>query len=314
MRRAHRFLAVLLPAVFLAGCSQPLQRTSVMTWEVPGQADDTLPLESGQIVMTSSIASLDIFATLLPVTYNPYIHAAVLSVEDGRPYVYEQYGRHWVNPFADSPTDMVTGRVKRVPLTEFMTRYDHIEIWDAGSYDKQTIVAFARRHFALKTPFDPYFDHSEQKAMYCTEFVALALEAGGAAPFEPVPNRENRSARVVLDWLKVPPELIQADSLIASGRRLATLSDNRTMTDIHVLDAVKQELYRRFTCDQKVGNLFRVSGPSVMLRPPVAEFLAAALELYAPADPAPDVATVQRDVSQLALRILGPYAARVACS
>ena len=326
MSRAHAFpgrqappvitLAIALTitlALLATGCTIPIKRDELAAWDVPGAATDTLPLESGQIIVTSSESTLDIFVSLLPSVYNPYVHAAVLSIENGKPYIYEEFGRQWLNPFVKSPTDAISGRVKRVPLYEFLERYAFIEIWDPADLDKAAIVKFAQLHFEQRTPFDPYFDHNEKDALYCTEFVALALEAGGAAKFTVIPNRSNRSARIVLDWLKVPEEMIQTSTLVASSNRVATLSLTKTLTDIRVMDEVRREFYRRFTCDQRVGNLFSVAGPTVRLRPPAEQFRKDAMILFEPADMPPDTAVIRNAVRELANEHLGPFSSPSTC-
>ena len=319
-RRITSFFLLLITFSLLAtGCTTPIIKDDLAAWDVennsthPDNATDKLPLESGQIIVTTSANTLDIFASLLPESYNPYVHAAVLSIENGKPYIYEEFGRQWLNPFAESPTDAVFGRVKRVPLYQFLQRYAHIEIWDPVELDKSAIVAFAQLHFAQRTPFDPYFDNNETDALYCTEFVALALEAGGAAPFPVVAMRDNRSARVVLDWLKVPDSLIQADTLIASSTRVATLSLTRTLTEILLTDEIRRELYRRFTCDQQVGNLFSVNGPTVRLRDPADQFLAEAMLLFDPSSKPPDTATARQAVRALAGTHFGPFDPNITC-
>jgi hypothetical protein len=313
------FLLIITLSLLATGCTTPIIKDDLATWDVTknntdsGNATDTLPLESGQIIVTSSENTLDIFAGLLPESYNPYVHAAVLSLENGKPYVYEEFGNLWPNPFAKSPTDAVSGRVKRVPLYQFLERYAHIEIWDPVELDKSAIVAFAQLHFAQHTPFDPYFDNNETDTLYCTEFVALALEAGGAAPFPVIAMRDNRSARTVLDWLKVPDALIQADTLIASSTRVATLSLTRTPMEIRLTDEVRREFYRRFTCDQQVGNLFAVNGPTVRLRDPAEQFLAEAMILFDPSASPPDLATTRQAVRTLSNVHFGPFDPNITC-
>jgi hypothetical protein len=318
MKRRFRltewFILLALPALLLISCTTPIKRDDLAAWDVPGSATDELPLESGQIVATSSDNTLDTFVSLLPNVYNPYVHAAVLSVENGKPYIYEEFGFLWLNPFAKSPTDTVSGRVKRVPLYEFLHRYAHIEIWDPVDLDKTAITDFARYHYQQKTPFDPYFDHYETDRLYCTEFVALALEAGGSKPIPVIPNRDNRSARIVLDWLRVPEGLIQANSLVTSGKKVATLSATRTLTEIQVMDEVRHEFYRRFTCDQQVGNLFAVSGPTVRLRAPADLFIEEALALFDRDEPPPDKAFIRTRVSRLAETHFGPFDPTVTCT
>lgn len=297
----------------IAACTIPIERNDLATWDTTDTDAKTLPLESGQIIVTSSGDALDVFIGLLTPEYNPYVHAAVISLENGKPYVYEAFGRHWLNPFAASPTDAVSGRIKRVPLFHFLKRYEYIEVWDPAGVDKASVVAFARSHFRRKTPFDPHFDAGDSAALYCTEFVALALEAGGGMPVAPIANRVNRSARILLDWLGIPDRLIQADSLVAGGKQIATLSLVRTRTEITIADEVRREIHRRFTCDQKVGNVFQLTGATVLFREPVQKFSDAARLLFNTTETPQDGRIVRNAVRELANHHFGPFDATVTC-
>ena len=107
--------------------------------------------------------------------------------------------------------------------------------------------------------------------------------------------------------------LIQADTLIASSTRVATLSLTRTLTEIRLTDEVRHEFYRRFTCDQRVGNLFAVNGPTVRLRDPAEQFLATAMILFDPSASPPDIATIRTTVRALANDHFGPFDPNITC-
>ena len=125
-------------------------------------------------------------------------------------------------------------------------------------------------------------------------------------------NRANRSASVVLGWLNVPDDVMQATTLAAQGRLVATLSKTRTLTEIHLLEVLKKELHRRFTCDQKLGNLFLWDGLLLQLREPARTFMARGLKLFPADGPAPDPAAAEAAVHELADKLFGPFDARLA--
>ncbi|HHQ14924.1 MAG TPA: hypothetical protein ENK16_07825 [Chromatiales bacterium] len=303
-----RGLAVILIAVALAACSTPATREGLRTWqtqkEQPGAWLD-LPLAPGQIVVTGSVNTLDIFVGLIPETFNPYVHAGVIDIIDGEPWVYEEFGHRRLR-LGGKPNDSVVGRVKRVPLQDFLNRYFYIEIWEHSRLDRERIVAYAREQYKRATPFDARFDHNDTEKLYCTEFVALAIEAGGADPVPVTPNRNNPSMRAGLDWLGVPDGIIQANSLVRSATKIATLSKHHSPTEIRLVTALKHELYRRFTCDQKLGNLFKWNLVVLNLREPVATFMRMGLELYSDRDGTPSDAEIETAVRQLANHIFGP--------
>ena len=308
--------ALIVCALLLSGCEPQLKRRDLKTWESAASEPNGylgLPLESGQILVTNSDSALDVFIGLFPTHYNPYVHSAILVFEDGKPFVYEALGRQSLNLRGGPPTDAISGTIRRVPFRRFVDRYYHVEIWNPVDLDKARVAEFARYHYTNRTPFDPYFRYDEHDSMYCTEFVALALESAGADPFELTPNRNNDSVRVILDWLKLPDEFIQTDQLLNSSRWLATISTEHTLTEIRVLNGVRRELHRRFTCDQRVGHVFHIVGLSPQLREPITRFLRASMRLYDTEAPPPDAETVDRDVRQLATEMFGELPAPTDC-
>ena len=104
----------------------------------------------------------------------------------------------------------------------------------------------------------------------------MALNAGGRSLPTPVRIRDNPSLRVALDWLKVrAPEIVTAGSLTEGAERIALISRSLTAREVEAYFAAKRELHRRFTDDQKIGNISSWSWRGLQLRPQVAAFLEA---------------------------------------
>jgi hypothetical protein len=142
--------------------------------------------------------------------------------------------------------------------------------------DKEAVAAFARARHEDRTEFDPYFDWRDHTRLYCTEFAALALHAGGRQLPTPVRVRDNASLRVALDWLKVrAPAIVTAGSLTDGAERVALISRRLTAREVEAYFAAKRELHRRFTDDQKIGNIWSWSWRGLQLRPQVEAFLEA---------------------------------------
>lgn len=194
-----------------------------------------------------------------------------------------------------------------MPIDAFVRRHPYIAIFELADIDADTVTAFVREHFERATPFDPYFDNDDQTRLYCTQFVALALEAGGLPPVISTPRRDNRSMRVVLEWLRIRGRgTIQADTLVRRGRQVAMLSLERTATQIRVTTAAKRELHRRFTCDQRLGHVFRPSLEGIEFRAGVQLFLNRAGDLFRDDEMAPEPTIADAAVRTLADDLFGP--------
>lgn len=302
MRLLSLFLVFLL-----AACANPT-RQDFKTWQVAGEDPQqflNLPLVSGQVVVIGSGGIMDMGITLIPESYPPYLHACILVIDDGSPYVYDITGVAGFNLTGLPPTDVIKGKVQRIPFGRFVRRYHHVAIYEPTGLDKERIADYARTQFREEAPFDPYFNYAEHKKLYCTEFIVLALEAGGAEHFELPPNRPNRSVSVVLDWLKIPDQgLLMPSDLVVASKRVALLSTRHTLSEIYLLNALKEELHRRFTCDQRLGNLFYWNGFKVRLRKPVDRFMDAGLALF-PLDSEVDEREARLAVRELADEMYG---------
>ena len=146
-------------------------------------------------------------------------------------------------------------------LDWFVANQSYIAIYTppAGS-DPARIVDFARQSHARYIRFDPWFDLGDASRMYCTEFVALALAAGDAPPVRTSAMNRNPSLRVLTDWLQLRADtIIPAAALIEHGERVALISRDYSPAQFTAYFALKQELHRRFTPDQKIGNVLSFS-------------------------------------------------------
>jgi hypothetical protein len=115
--------------------------------------------------------------------------------------------------------------------------------------------------------------------MYCTEFAALALHAGGAPLATPTPIRDNPSLRTALTWLKITaPEIVTATSLTNNATRIALISRSHSEKQLESYFAAKNELHARFTADQKLGNVWEKTMLGLKLRPEIRAFFRASWE------------------------------------
>ena len=212
--------------------------------------------------------------SLMANRYERFIHAGLVVFDDGEPYVYEAMGVFKPH-LTGRPTRGMGGGVRRVTLAEFLARDGIAALYEPDdAVDRRVAAGFARTHRAARTPFDDVFDARDVRRFYCVEFVARALEAGGATPVAGVPLSSNRSMRVALDWLEIDsPKILLAGELLDENRRVLLADRRRTRHQIEAYFERKRELHRRFTADQRLGNAFEWGVLGLRLRPKVREFL-----------------------------------------
>lgn len=303
--------ALLLAAWLLAGCAlQPAQKPAMEPgWRSVRLAPQAreLELHSGQVLVTDSGGPAALFFALFSAEYSPFVHAGILVMEEGEPYVYETYGQIRAR-LGRRPTDLIRGTVMRTPLAEFVRRGKYVEVYDLPpGVDAGRVTGYVRTQYARRTPFDPYFRFDEHTALYCTEFAALALEAGGWPSPALTPFPGNPSLTRVREWLGIRDRgTVQARQLIAPERFVAALSVLRQQERFQIYIELKRELHRRFTEDQAVGNLFEWDGRQLRFRQPVRDFLVQGAEMYRERD-VPGIEEIRKDVRALAGQLFGRF-------
>lgn len=257
------------------------------TWRVEADAErgagtllfKGIPVRSGQVLVSEQGSARGMFLSLLVADSSPWVHTGILVVEDGRPVVYEANGR--LRPsFGSAPlTRNVIGGVRRLDFDSFLEQNRFVALYDppAGT-DRDLIGRFARDSFMNGLAFDPYFDRGDPSTVYCSEFTALALAAGSAPPAGTSPMNPNASVAVILAWLGITtPDIIPPAALIADGNRVGLFSRRDSPAQVQAWFAVKAELHRRFTPEQKLGNVLSFSPlRGFRFQPEVAAFMAAA--------------------------------------
>jgi hypothetical protein len=299
----------LLLLVFLCLCAcarlEPREYATFIATASPSRpaAHFGLPLASGQVVVSEIGGAASLLFSLFADQFQPFVHAGILVIEHGDPYVYEAMGTLWP-ALGGPPTDAMSGKVRRTSFVRFVQDKRLVGIYDPPpGVDPIKVADFALAHYRNATPFDAYFDFRNHDKLYCTEFVALALAAAGAGPIQLTPLRKNPSLEVALRWLKIEaPEIVLAGSLIAPEQHVGTLSRTYTPAQIRAYFALKCELHRRFTVDQRLGDVFRWTATGLQLRDEVSRFMREGLARFAEV-PAADLITATQN---LAIEILGP--------
>ncbi len=311
--RSLAFGCVLLATV--AGCSHSLPPVRVLGAKVDAQHQATfngLPIRSGQLVLSESPDSTSFVFTLIPKRFHPFTHVAIISVEDGEPWVYDVAGEIKTFPLAKSPLDNVVGTIYRRRLFEYVAPNLYAEIYDppAGA-DPEKIAAFARKKYAEKVDFDAYFDFGDHSKLFCSEMVELAIREAGGPKTELEPSNPNPSIVEGMKWLKVPPGVSLPAGLYADPKRyVGALGQFPTRTAAWSYFEAKHELHRRFTMDQRLGFLVTIDGNGrIGVRPHITDFAIQASHLFDGEEnpPPPGDPRIEAAVRKLAAETFGPF-------
>jgi len=270
-----------------------------------------LPLKSGQIVITEAPGSYSFMFLLIPAKFYPFTHAAIVSMENGEPFVYDISGEYKLG-FHDRVMDGVEGGMRRQPFLQYVGANLYAEVMEPpAGVDGEKVAAFARAQVAKGTKFDAYFRFDEHDKMYCTELVQLALESAGDKPRAQAEVNDNPSIRAGMKWIGVPLDkaAIPAATYVEPSRMVAALGQFSTRASAYAYFAAKHELYRRFKKDQRLGFLFKLEwSGDITVHPEIEQLAYDAASLFADPKtaPLPDDPRIAAAVRELAAKRFGP--------
>jgi hypothetical protein len=274
--RARQLLSIAV-ALLVCGCATEVKLGNYRTVVVQSDryasnAVETrdyqgLPIRSGQLIVSEGGSALSFMMELMATRYGPYGHVGILSVEGNEIYVYEAFAQLGLRFWAP-PTERLSGRVRKVTLSAFLKRQMISAIYEADGVDLDGVATFARQAYSQRLSFDRYFDSRTDETVYCTEFVAQALTAGGHLNIVATQRTTNVSLNRIMRWLKVDsPEFIVPADLLADAHRIVLISDRYSAAQIEARFSFKEQLHNRFTTSQKLGDIFRWTSLGPRLRP-----------------------------------------------
>ncbi len=271
-----------------------------------------LPLKSGQLVLTESPDSTSFLFPLIPKKFYPFTHVAILSIEDGEPWIYDVTGEVKTFPLKKRMMDNVTGKMYRRKLYEYVAPNLYAEIYDPPEgADGEKIAAYARQKYAEGVEFDSYFDFHDHSKLFCSELVALAVENAGGPHYAPEASNPNPSIVEGMTWLGVPPgEALAAGKFADPKRYVAALGQFPTRTSAWLYFEAKHEIHRRFTMDQRLGYVLSIDGNGrIDVRPEIIAFAIRASHLFEtdPKPPEPGDPRIEEAVRKLAAEAFGPF-------
>ena len=276
------------------------------TWSPPPES----ALKSGQLLVWGKRDAAALFVGLFAEEFRPWSHIGIVSVEADGVYVYETNSA-FVSTSDGPPTETATGGMRHMPFKDHVKADYIFGIYDPPpGIDTAKVVAFAREQFQRGARFDAYFDNQDHQALYCSELIALAFEAGGAAPARLTPVRKNKSYDVLRQWLHIHPSgfYLPAD-FTSPERQFALWSRDWSPAQIEALFAAQQELAARFGPTTSLGQLMRWNHftssmlTALQLRDGPQGFIDASVAAWAhDTTGLPDVPAIRRQVRQLADR------------
>jgi hypothetical protein len=273
-----------------------------------------LSLRSGQIVLTESPDATSYVFVLIPKKFYPFTHAAVISVEDGEPWVYDITGEVKTFPLRKRLMDNVSGKMYRRRLFEYAAPNLYAEIYDPPpGVDGEKLAAFVRQKYKDRVEFDSHFDFRDHTKLFCSELVAMAIEHAGGPSIAPEPSNPNPSIVEGMRWLGVPKgEALPAGRFGEPERYVGALGQFPSRTAAWSYFEAKHELHRRFTMDQRLGFLLSVGdNGQIDVRPEITAFTLRASRLFDrdPDPPLPGDPRIEVAVKKLAAELFGPFPA-----
>jgi hypothetical protein len=302
--------AVLLGLVALSGCTSVKERTYFL-----GSVEDDahpptylgMPLQSGQVVLSEAPGAYSFLFSIGTERYSNFTHGGILVMEEGKPFVYEMTGEYKVG-FHDAPTDGIEGYCRKLPFMDYVRGNLYVEVFDPPEgVDSSQVTTWVQTQYRDQPEFDAYFNWNDHEALFCNEFVQLALEAGGGAPVELRQVRQNPSLQRMLVWAKVENEWgLTAGTFADPDRSVTALGQFSSRTAATCYFAAKEEIHRRFGPDQVLGNIFVMTSLSdIVLRQEIVFFLREAVLLFAEKKRKPSSEAIRAAIAELAERLFG---------
>ncbi len=307
--------AIVLALVAVTGCSTtlaPVRVVGTRTDETHKPTYNGLAIKSGQLVLSESPDATSFVFSLIPKKFYPFTHVAIVSVEDGEPWVYDVAGGIKTLPIKKRMLENVTGKMYRRRLFEYVAGNLYGEIYDPPpGADGEKIAAYVRQKFKEGVEFDAFFDFHDHSKLFCSELASMAIEASGGPIYWPEESNPNPSIVEGMKWLGVPPgEALPAGRFLSADRYVGALGQFRTRAAAWAYFEAKHELHRRFTMDQRLGYLVTLDGNGrIDVRPEISGFAFKASHLFDedPNPPVPGDPRIEAAVRKLATDTFGPF-------
>ena len=219
-------------------------------------------LRSCDLLLAKNAKAQSLGTTLSLEAFTFYDHVGLLELdENGRPWVYESWPRISLKPLGPVFAGRFGGEVARIPLSDFVRRYETVECIRLGGMDEGESAAVLRRARAAREhriEYDPFHDADDPR-LSCSELLVHllgeAVRDGGA--LTPAAVSRHRSVRRLLTALgfRTDPYLVP-DSFAAlpGATSVGTLSRHRDRAGLASVAVAYELLHAHFLAsDADVG-------------------------------------------------------------
>jgi len=277
---------IFLTTLYLCGCSH-LNLSEYATAEISEVKSSTadsnpinelnyhgIPLRSGQILVSSKDTGLNLFLTLTDEAFHPFAHAGIISIENNRPYLYHATADLKLL-YQGTLTEKTRGTIERLPLSEYLNKTTVSAIYSHASAKQEQLMAdFAIKAHKQKLPYDAFFDETDRSKVYCSEFIVAAIESSGGLPVKLRKRRQHPSINAIYEGLAIKTNHHYfANDLITHANRIGLFSKTLNKEQISIYFELRKEIHRRFTDDQKAGNIIQWTGFGLEQREPIKLFI-----------------------------------------
>lgn len=266
-------------------------------YRLPGPVEGILPknfepiettwsagLAEGDLVLAKSLKAQGLAMTMFFEDFCFFNHVGVLVKHQDRWHVCESWPEFDKWSTTRSFAARYSGEVMRVPLGEFLERYESVQIIRVASPEEGRVLAqVARESLAEPALFDPYHDPTNEE-LSCTEYVCELLDAAQLDSPGTVSITNNRFALRAAyslgyerSYYLVPDEFARMDG----AQHVAWISRFDRRADILIQRECYRTMHEEFQVDGRLGDYLKPSSFSLMgFRPTVEAFQRWALGYY----------------------------------
>ena len=309
---------VLVLAALTVGCGGTTRGASTTVLDTRTDAThpatyNGLAIKSGQLVLTESPDSTSFVFPLIVKNFYPFTHIAIISVENGEPFVYDVTGTVKTLPIKSKLMDNISGKMYRRGLFEYVAPNLYAEIYDPPPpADGEKIAAYARKKYKEGVEFDAYFDAHDHSKLFCSELTAMAVQDAGGPEITVEASNPNPSVVAGMKWLGVPAgEALPVYKFADPARYIGSIGQFSSRTQAWSYFEGKHEIHRRFSADQRMGFVFTLDKyGQIGVRPEIGEFVSKCAHMYDgnPDPPQPGDPRIEQDCRKIADEQFGPFA------
>ena len=237
-------------------------------------------LASGDILLAKNQKAQSLATTLAFEEFTFFNHLGLLAFEDDRAWVYESWPKlHLIGTSPDF-VSRFRGHVKRIPLHDFLKRYEPVEVVRLPDAERNARAAMAaRQSIERDIPYDPHHDPNNP-GLSCSEYIEMLFFEEAGYPFTIAPCAFGRSASFArlshsLGFRTSAYVVPDAFADLAGARVVGVLSRHRSLGEVQALRTAFAVLHARDDADNAPTGNYLAAHPwrFLVYRAPTLAFL-----------------------------------------